>query len=234
MSCDSIAMADAARLSGSLYRDHSASEVALVEHAYGIWKEKTTLFLLRYAYNEYGLRCEPRVAWPSSSGNVDADVPDADRSKAPVEQLSTSSEAGGVHDRSILSVPGTMGDVVASGDAATRLAQSFATGEIRRGNRGRRSRGGMGGGLTRTVNWTQGSEAQTRTGDKRKAEEEADHVAEHGEHVPRVSEVHMEKKRRAEKSADTMHGMVKQEDKKQDEEVEVEVEVEVKKEDTEN
>jgi hypothetical protein len=78
-------MADAARLSGSLYRDHSASEVALVEHAYGIWKEKTTLFLLRYAYNEYGLQCEPRVTWPSSSGsgNVDADGPNADKSKMP-------------------------------------------------------------------------------------------------------------------------------------------------------
>jgi hypothetical protein len=80
----------------------------------------------------------------------------------------------------------------------------------------------MGGGLTRTVNWTQESEVQIRTGDKRKAEE-ADHVAEHEEHAPHVSGVHMEKRRRAEKSADTMHGMVKQEDKKQDEEVEVEV-----------
>jgi hypothetical protein len=218
-------MADAARLSGSLYRDHSASEVALVEHAYGIWKEKTTLFLLRYAYNEYGLQCEPRVAWPSSSGsgNVDADVPVADKSKAPVEQSSTSSEAGGALDRSSLSVPGTMGDVVASGDATTRFAQPPATGEIRRGNRGRRSRGGMGGGLTRTVNWTQGSEVQIRTGNKRKAEE-ADHVAEHEEHAPHVSGVHMEKRRRAEKSADTMHGMVKQEEE----------EVEVKKEDMEN
>jgi hypothetical protein len=202
-----------------------------VEQAYTIWKEIATLFLLRYAYNEYGLRCEPRVAWPSSSvfGNVDADVPDADKYKAPVEQSSTSSEAGGVPDRSILSVPGTMGDVVASGDAATRLAQSFATGEIRRGNRGRRSRGGMGGSLTRTVNLTQGSEAQTRTGDKRKAEEEADHVAEHGEHTLRVSEAHMEKRRRAEKSADTMHGMVKQEEKEQDDEKGV-----VKNEDMEN
>jgi hypothetical protein len=230
-----MAMADAARLSGSLYRDHSASEVALVEHAYGIWKEKTTLFLLRYAYNEYGLQCEPRVAWPSSSRskNVDADVPDADKAKAPVEQSSTSSEAGEVFDRSSLPVPGTMGDVVASGDAATRLAQPSASGGIRRGNRGRRSRGGMRGGLTRTVNLTQGSEAQTRTGDKRKAEEEADHVAdhvaEHGEHTLRVSEAHIEKRRRAEKSADTMHGMVKQEEKEQDDEKGV-----VKNEDMEN
>jgi hypothetical protein len=165
-----MAMADAACLSGSLYRDHSASEVALVEHAYGIWKEKTTLFLLRYAYNEYGLQCEPRVAWPfsSGSGNGAADVSDADESKMPVEQSSTSSEAGGVPDRSSLSVSGTMGDVVASGDDATRLARPSATGEIRRGNRGRRSRGGMRGGLTRTVNLTQGSEAQIKTGDKRK------------------------------------------------------------------
>jgi hypothetical protein len=224
-------MADAARLSGSLYRDHSASEVALVEHAYGIWKEKTSLFLLRYAYNEYGLQCEPRVAWPSSSRskNVDADVPDADKAKAPVEPSSTSSEAGGELDRSSFSVPGAMGDVVASGNAATRLAQPSATGEIPRGNRGRRSRGGMGGSLTRTVNLTQGSEAQTRTGDKRKAEEEADHVAEHGEHTLRVSEAHMEKRRRAEKSADTMHGMVKQEEKEQDDEKGV-----VKNEDMEN
>jgi hypothetical protein len=234
MSCDYIAMADAARLSGSLYRDHSASEVALVEHAYGIWKEKTTLFLLRYAYNEYGLQCEPRVAWPSSSGsgNVDADGPNADKSKAPVEQSSTSSEAGEVFDRSSLPVPGTMGDVVASGDATTRFAQPPATGEIRRGNRGRRSRGGMGGGLTRTVSWTHGSEAQIRTGDKRKAEEEADHVAEHGEHAPRIAPVHVEKRLRVEKSADTMHGMVEQEEKEQGEEEEVEVKV--KKEDMEN
>jgi hypothetical protein len=40
-----------------------------VEQAYAIWKETTTLFLLRYAYNEYGLVCEPRVAWPSSLGS---------------------------------------------------------------------------------------------------------------------------------------------------------------------
>jgi hypothetical protein len=207
---------DAARLSGSLYRVYNPSEVEEVERGYASWKEKTTLFLLRYAYNEYGPLCEPRVAWPfsSGSGNGAADVSDADESKMPVEQLLTSSEAGGVPDRSILSVPGTMGDVVASGDAATRLAQSFATGEIRRGNRGRRSRGGMGGGLTRTVNWTPGSEAQIRTGDRMKAEKEADHVTVQGEHASQVSEVHMEKRQRVEKSADTMHGMVKQEEEK--------------------
>jgi hypothetical protein len=216
---------DAARLSGSLYRVYNPSEVEEVERGYASWKEKTTLFLLRYAYNEYGLRCEPRVAWPSSSGsgNVDADLPDADKYKAPVEQSSTSSEVGGALDRPSLSVPGPMGDVVVSGDAASVFTQPPAVGEIRRVNRGRRSRGGMRGGLTRTVNWTQGSEVQIRTGNKRKAEE-ADHVAEHEEHAPHVSGVHMEKRRRAEKSADTMHGMVKQEEE----------EVEVKKEDMEN